>query len=497
MSLPILSFERLMNTHIEIPLIGKKVRYPFRWLIGLTTAGLLIVGTTTTLKLANQQASKPDITQLTVPVEAKSVTVRISASGKIQPIQSVNISPKNPGILADLDVEQGQKVEQGQIIARMDNAEIKMRLHQYQASLDQAKAQLALSLAGSRTEDIAQAQASLAQAQAQLAIIRAGNRVQEIQQARAEVNSAQAQLALTEARAKRYLGLAGQGAISQDSLDQYLSQNRQAKASLDEAQRRLALEKIGNRNEDIQKQVAVVAQERAALQKLQNGSRPEEIDQQRAAVAAAAAQLQQQQVQLEDTIIRAPFPGIVTQKYATAGGYVSPAISASSDASATSTSIIALARGLEVLANVPEVDIPHIKEGQQVEIVVDAYPDTVFHGHVQLISPEAIVEQNVTSFQVRVSIDMGKEKLRSGMNASNVTFMGDTIPNALLIPQEAIVTQQGKTGVMVPDAHNQPQFHPVTMGADIDNQIQVLAGLKAGDRVFVDLPENSQSKVKN
>jgi len=50
---------------------------------------------------------------------------------------------------------------------------------------------------------------------------------------------------------------------------------------------------------------------------------------------------------------------------------------------------------------------------------------------------------------------------------------------------------------MVPDAHNQPQFHPVTMGADIDNQIQVLAGLKAGDRVFVDLPENSQSKVKN
>lgn len=483
-----------MTSHIEIPFIGKKVKHPLRWLVGLMTAGVLIVGTTTAIKVANRGASKQDITQLTVPVEAKSVTVRINASGKVQPVQSVNVSPKSPGLLAELDVEQGQTVEKGQVIARMDNSEIKMRILQYQASLDQARAQLAESRAGSRPEDIAAARARVAQAEAQLAVVRAGNRSQEIEQAQAQVDSALAQVELTQARVKRYQELAASGAISQDSLEQYVSEDRRAKASLEEARRRLSLQKSGNRNEEIRRQEAAVAQEREALRKLQNGSRPEEIARLRAAVAAAEAQLKQQQVQLADTIIRAPFSGIVTQRYATLGGYVSPAISASSDASATSTSIVAVARGLEVLAKVPEVDIPQIKAGQKVEIVVDAYPDEVFDGRVRLVSPEAVVEQNVTSFQVRVSIDSGKEKLRSGMNVNNVTFIGDTIENALLMPQEAIVTQQGKTGVMVPDAQNKPQFRPVTIGTNIDNQIQVLEGLKAGDRVFIDLPEDKGRK---
>ncbi len=483
-----------MTTHIEIPIIGKKIKYPLRWLVGLITVSVFIVGTTTVFKGANRGVNRQDITKLTVPVLAKSVTVKINASGKIQPIQSVNISPRNPGILAELAVEQGEKVEKGQIIARMDNSEIKMRILQFQASLNQAKAQLAQSLAGSRSEDIGESKARVAQSQAQLNIIRAGNRSQEIEQAKAQVDSALAQVELTQARVNRYQKLAQQGAISRDALDQYMTENKRAKASLAEAQRRLSLQQVGNRHEDIKKQEAAVTQEKEALRKLQNGSRPEEIAQLKAAVAAAEAQLQQQKVQLADTILRAPFAGNVTQKYATIGAYVAPAISASSDASATSTAIIALAKGLEVLAKVPEVDIPQIKVGQVVEIVVDAYPDQTFSGHVRLISPEAIVEQNVTSFQVKVSIDTGKEKLRSGMNVSNITFIGDTIPNALLMPQEAIVTQKGKTGVMIPDANNKPQFHPITIGANIDKQVQVLEGVKAGDRVFIDLPESKITK---
>ncbi|MBD2663084.1 efflux transporter, RND family, MFP subunit [Richelia sinica FACHB-800] len=482
-----------MTSYIEIPFLGKKVKYPLRWLMGILASSVLIVGTTTTIKSLHPNAKKLDITELTVPVEAKKVTVRITASGKVQPIQSVNISPKSPGILKDLEVEQGQTVQKGQIIARMDNSQIRMQILQYQANLQQTKAQLAESLAGSRPEEIAQAKAQLAQAQAQLAIVREGNRTQEIQQAQAQVDAAQAQVELTQARLKRYQGLTKEGATSQDTLEQYASEDKRAKASLAEAQRRLSLLKSGNRNEDITKQAAVVAQQREALRKLQNGSRPEEIARLRASVAAAQAQLKQQLVELEDTIIRAPFSGIVTQRYATPGAYVSPAISASSDASATSTSIVALARGLEVLAKVPEVDIPMIKPGQKVEIVVDAYPDEVFQGKVRLIAPEAVVEQNVTSFQVRVAIETGKDKLRSGMNVSEITFIGDTINNALLIPQESIVTQQGKTGVMVPDAENKPQFRPITIGTNIDSQVQVLEGLEPGERVFIDLPkENKQ-----
>jgi HlyD family secretion protein len=432
------------------------------------------------------------VTKLTVPVEAKSVTVRITASGKVQPIQSVNISPKSSGLLADLNVEQGDKVKKGQIIARMDNSEIKMRIIQYKANLEQAKAQLAESLAGSRPEEIAQGKARVAQAQAQLAIIREGNRLQEIQQAQAQVDSAKAAVELTESRLKRYQDLAKNGAISQDSLEQYISENRKAKANLEEAKKRLSLLKIGNRNQDIQKQQAIVNQEKEALRKLENGNRPEEIARLKAAVASAEAQLKQQQVQLEDTIIRAPFAGIITQRYATVGGFVSPAVSASSSASATSTSIVALAKGLEVLANVPEVDISQIKQGQKVEITVDAYPDEIFHGQVRLIAPEAVVEQNVTSFQVRVTVNKGSEKLRSGMNVSEVTFVGNNIQNALLIPQELIVTRKGKTGVWLLGEKNQPEFNLVRIGANIDNEVQVLDGLKAGDRIFIDLPKTKE-----
>jgi HlyD family secretion protein len=478
-----------MTFYIEIPLIGKKVKYPLRWLMGLIASGVLIVGTTATIKTIQQRNKPLDISKLTVPVEAKSVTVRITASGKVQPVESVNISPKSPGLLAGLNVEQGDTIKQGQIIARMDNSEIKMRILQYKANLDQAKAQLADSEAGSRPEEIAQGKARVDEAQAQLAIIRDGNRLQEIQQAQAQVDSAKASVALTQSRVKRYQDLAKDGAISQDSLEQYVSENSKAKANLEEAQRRLSLLKVGNRNQDIQKQAAIVNQEKEGLRKLENGNRPQEIAKLKAAVASAEAQLKQQQVQLEDTIIRAPFSGIVTQRYATVGAYVSPAISASSDASATSTSIVALAKGLEVLAKVPEVDIPQIKQGQKVEIAIDAYPDEVFQGRVRLIAPEAVVEQNVTSFQVRVAIDKTANKLRSGMNVSEVTFIGNNIQNALLIPQELIVTQKGKTGVWLLGEKNKPQFKLVTIGANIDNQIQVLEGLKAGDRIFIDLPK--------
>jgi len=481
-----------MTFYIRIPVIGKKVKYPLRWLLGLMLGGVLIVSASTVFHLNNLGKRKPDITKLTVLVQAKNVTDRITANGKVQPIQSVNISPKNPGLITELAVEQGETVERGQVIAHMDNSEIKMRIVQYQANLDEARAQLSASQAGNRVEDISQQKAKLAEARATLAIIRNGNRLQEIQQAASQVNSARATLVLTQARVRRYQDLAKKGAISQDSLEQYISENRKAKASLEELQQRLSLQKIGNRREDIKKQEAVVAQEQEVLRKLKNGDRPEERARLKAAVVVAEAQLRQQQVELQDTIIRAPFRGIVTQRYATLGAYVSPAISASSNASATSTSIIALAKGLEVLANVPEVDISKIKRGQKVKILVDAYPNETFSGHVRLVSPEAVVDQNVTSFQVHVDIDRGKEKLRSGMNVSEVTFIGEEIPHALLIPQEVIVTQRGKTGVWVPDTQQEPQFRPVIIGANIDNQVQVLQGLHAGDRVFIDLPESKK-----
>ncbi|MBD2359611.1 efflux RND transporter periplasmic adaptor subunit [Anabaena minutissima FACHB-250] len=476
-----------MIAYIEVPIIGK-VKHPTRWLVGLLAAGTLIVGTTS-YSLINGRTNKDDVTQLTVAVESKNFTLRITASGKVVPVQSVNISPKNPGVLAELYVEQGDRVEKGQIIARMDVGDIQAQIAQYRANLAQAQAQLAEAQAGSRPQEMAQSRARLAQAQAQLAEAQAGSRPQEIAKAQAQVDAARAKVNYTSEQVKRYQYLYEQGAERKQLLDQAISEDNSAKANLAEAQKQVSLLQSGTRSEVIAARDAAVTEARAAFVLLEEGSRPEQIAQRQAAVKAAQAQLAGSQVRLQETIIRAPFAGVVTQKYANIGAFVTPTTSASTSASATSSSIVAVAKGLEILAQIPEADIGRIQQGQQVEIVADAYPDEIFQGRVRLIAPEAVVEQGVTSFQVRIALDTGIDKLRSGLNV-DLTFLGDRVNDALLLPTVAILTENGKNGVLVPDAKNKPQFREVTIGAQIQDQTQVISGLQAGDRVFIDLPKD-------
>ncbi|UKO97392.1 efflux RND transporter periplasmic adaptor subunit [Nostoc sp. UHCC 0870] len=476
-----------MIAYIEVPIIGK-VKHPTRWLVGLLAAGTLIVGTTS-YSLINGGKNQDDVTQLTVPVESQNFTLRITASGKVVPVQSVNLSPKNPGVLAELYVEQGDRVEKGQIIARMDVGDIQAQIAQYRANLAQAQAQLAEAQAGTRPQEIAQSRARLAQAQAQLAEAQAGSRPQEIAKAQAQVDAARARVNYTSEQVKRYQYLYAQGAERKQLLDQAISEDKSAKANLAEAQKQVSLLQSGTRSEVVAARDAAVTEARAAFVLLEEGSRPEQIAQRQAAVKAAQAQLVGSQVRLQDTIIRAPFAGVVTQKYANIGAFVTPTTSASTSASATSSSIVAVAKGLEILAQIPEADIGRIQQGQQVEIVADAYPDEIFKGNVRLIAPEAVVEQGVTSFQVRVALDTGIDKLRSGLNV-DLTFLGDRVNDALLLPTVAILTENGKNGVLVPDAKNKPQFREVTIGAQIQDQTQVISGLKAGDRVFIDLPKD-------
>ncbi len=139
---------------MQLPLINK-VNKPTPWVLGLVAAGLL--GTAFTVYLAVRSVASTDVTEVTVPVESKNLTVRIATSGTVKPIQSVNLSPKTAGRLAQLYVEQGDEVKQGQVVARMDNADIQAQLVQARARLAQASAKLAEAQAGSRPEEIAQA----------------------------------------------------------------------------------------------------------------------------------------------------------------------------------------------------------------------------------------------------------------------------------------------------------------------------------------------------
>lgn len=420
---------------MQIPFFGKKVS---PWLLGL-----LLVGTAGTGAIAYQMAirgsEKPNIANLTVSVTAETLKVTIKASGSVVPFQTVNVSPKVSGRLQELYVEQGDRVTRGQILARMDDSNI--------------------------VPQIMQAKASIASAQANLIRLRNGSRSEDIAAAAARVESAASKAALAREKVSRNKELESQGAITRDRLDELMADQTATAASLREQQR--------------------------LLDQLKNGSRPEEIAQAEAQVQEAIARLKIVEVQQEDTVIRAPFDGKITQKFTNVGSFVTPTTSASTTSSATSTSIVAVGNGLEILAKVPEVDIGQIRIGQAVEIVADAYPDKVFKGRVRLIAPEAIVEQNVTSFQVRIALDTGKNELQSGMN-TDLKFVGQSINNALVVPTVAIVTENNQTGLLLPDGDNKPQFRPVTLGITVNNRTQILKGVNSGERVFLNLPEPKQ-----
>jgi len=478
---------------MQLPGVGK-VERPLSWLVGVVAVGTLTVGTTVYVLNRNQQDY--NLQELTVPVTQKNLQVTIEASGTVQPIQSVNISPKTAGRLESLYVEQGDRVEKGQPVAVMENQQFQAQLDRAESNLAEAKARLAEAKAGSRLEEIEQARASLEQAKARLAEAQA--RIPEnIAQIRFQVDSAQSQFELAQDRLNRNEMLLAEGAIAQDRFDEIRNEYRSAQAALAEARQRLQQAQKTNRPE-IQRLEAEVAQARANLQQVQRGTRQEEIERLEAAVRATQAQFREAQIQFQDTTIQAPFAGIITQKYATEGAFVTPTTSASSTAAATSTSIIALAEGLEVLAKVPEVDVTQLKKGQSVEIMADAFPNEVFRGKVKLIAPEAIVEQNVTSFEVRIELQSGLEKLRSGMNV-DVTFLGEELADTLVIPTVAVVTRQGETGVMIVNDEEEAEFQPVTLGLTIDNQTQILEGLETSDRVFIDLPEElrQQTELEN
>ncbi|MDJ0598978.1 MAG: efflux RND transporter periplasmic adaptor subunit [Crocosphaera sp.] len=486
---------------MEIP-APHKINRPLPWILALMTGGLLLVGVLT-YRMAKTPVSESKLEKMTVIAQRETLAVDIEASGVVEPIESVNISPKNPGRLVELRVEQGMKVKKGQILALMEHTEIKAEgkyaeanYNQALAELDAAKVRIPSEIQQAQTRYI-QAQTQLEQAKASLK--RAGERIpKEIDQIKAQIVSARSSLQLAASRVKRNEELLQEGAITQDRFDELLNTYNNAQANLIELQTKLeqanqtTQPEIDQLKQEVLQRQATVAEAQIQLEEHKRTAQTE-IARLESASQAAKAQLEQVVIQFQDTAIRAPFDGIITQKYADPGAFVTPTTSASSTASATSSSILAIARGLKVVAKVPEVDIAMIKQGQPVMITADAYPNETFQGQVVLIAPEAVVEENVTSFEVTIALVTGRDKLLSRMNV-DVNFLGEEITDALVVPTVAIVTKNGETGVMVADENNKPQFKPVTIGQVLDEKTQILSGLTTGERVFIDLPEEEKQK---
>ena len=207
------------------PKVGRRAVRQWQWFwLGLLLVGI-VGGAHIIVELRRNSSPEKDLTALTVPVTVQDFTLRIEASGSIEPISSVNISPKMTGRLMALYVDQGDRVQTGQTLAQMD--------------------------VGTLEAEMAQARAQLAQREAEYARVRNGNRQEAVSRAQAQVAAAQAEADLSAKRLERYRMLAQEGAIARNDLDQYISEDRSTRASLKEKQEQLLEQQSGSRYEDV------------------------------------------------------------------------------------------------------------------------------------------------------------------------------------------------------------------------------------------------------
>jgi HlyD family secretion protein len=140
-----------------------------------------------------------------------------------------------------------------------------------------------------------------------------------------------------------------------------------------------------------------------------------------------------------------------------------------------------------VRGKVDEADIGRVRLGQPAKITTESFPDKAFEGRVTQISPIGVEKDNVTTFEVEVSIDNAAKELKANMTA-NAEIILEQFPDSLLLPEAAIQfddKRNASVNVVDVGAPNGRRKVNVKVGVGNGTRIQILNGLKAGDRVVL------------
>ncbi len=286
----------------------------------------------------------------------------IEASGHVE-ATDVRISSKVGGKLEMLTLEEGDRVSAGQVVAKIDPVDLRLARAAASAEREQARAELALRLAGERKEDIAEAQARMDRAEADL-------------------SGARKELA-------RMQGLLDAGSGTVKMRDDALTRRDVAARVLDA--------------------------ERERLLRLKAGYRKEEIEASRARVAAAGARIAQLEQQIRDATVASPLAGIVTEKVAEQGEIV-PA--------GTPLLVVTDLADAWLTVYIPEPDLGRIRLGQEVDVITDAGQKR--NGRILSIASKAeFTPKNVQTrdervklvFKVKVGLDNKDGLFKPGMPA--------------------------------------------------------------------------------
>lgn len=230
-----------------------------------------------------------------------------------------------------------------------------------------------------------------------------------------------------------------------------------------------------------------------------------EVDATEARIAAlgqqtkvAERQVDLQKSDLDNMVIRAPFSGIAVTKDAQPGEMVSP-VSAGGGFTRTGICTIVDMHSLEIDVDVNESYINRVKPGQQVSAVLDAYPDWQIPAHVITVVPTA--DRQKATVQVRIAFEALDPRLLPDMGVK-VTFLREggakDAPAAqatTLVPKAAVQTENDQTVAYVVQGDTAAR-HAVRVGGTDGDRLEVLAGLRAGDRVILTPPKDIKDGAK-
>jgi HlyD family secretion protein len=209
------------------------------------------------------------------------------------------------------------------------------------------------------------------------------------------------------------------------------------------------------------------------------------LKQAEAQVAEAHAQLEEKEKEYRNSTIVSPIDGVVLSRDVEVGSAVSSILVLGS--SATLVMTLGDIREVYVKGKVDESDIGKVYLGQPARIKVESYKDRTFSGKVTKISPMGVEKDNVTTFEVRVSIDNSKGELKSQMTA-NAEVLLEEHKGILIVPEGAIMYDKDrKASVQVPEpsAKDGRKKVDVTVGISNGSKTELLSGLKEGQQVVL------------
>jgi len=228
-----------------------------------------------------------------------------------------------------------------------------------------------------------------------------------------------------------------------------------------------------------------LAVNKQSLGKANMGSAAAKLKQAQAQVSQAKALLTEKQEEYRNSTIVAPIDGTVLSRDVEAGDAVSSILVLGS--SATLVMTLGDTHEVYVKGKVDESDIGRVYIGQPARIKVESYKDRTFSGKVTKISPMGVEKDNVTTFEVRVSIDNAKGELKSQMTA-NAEILLEEHKGILMVPEGALIYDKDrKASIEIPDptAKDGRKKLDVTVGISNGSKTELLSGLKEGQQVIL------------